>query len=33
MFIYTLLVAYGYSSDTLGFIIEKITGETLEEYW
>ena len=28
-----LLVAYGYSSDTLGFIIEKITGQTLEEYW
>ncbi|KAF8801687.1 beta-lactamase [Phlegmacium glaucopus] len=24
--------AYGYSSDTLGFIVEKITGQTLEEY-
>jgi len=23
---------YGYSSDTLGFIVEKITGQTLEEY-
>jgi CubicO group peptidase (beta-lactamase class C family) len=28
-----ILVAYGYNSDTLGFIVEKITGQTLEEYW
>jgi len=24
---------YGYSSETLGFIIEKVTGQTLEEYF
>lgn len=33
MFTYSELVVYGYSSDTLGFIIEKITGKKLEEYW
>ena len=29
---YSSLVVYGYNSETLGFIIEKITGQTLEEY-
>ena len=32
MFAHSLLVVYGYSSETLGFIIEKVTGQTLEEY-
>jgi CubicO group peptidase (beta-lactamase class C family) len=25
-------VAYGYSSDVLGFIVEKVSGKTLEQY-
>lgn len=26
------IVVYGYSSDILGFIVEKISGQTLEKY-
>ena len=29
---YDFPVAYGYSSDVLGFIVEKISGKTLDEY-
>lgn len=25
-------VVYGYSSDVLGFVVEKVTGKTLEQY-
>lgn len=28
-----LVVAYGYSTDVVGFIVERISGLTLEQYW
>ena len=28
-----LTVGYGWSSEIVGFIIERLTGKTLEAYW
>jgi len=27
------LVVYGWSSDVLGFLVEKVSGQTLEQFW
>lgn len=28
-----LIVVYGWSSDALGFLVEKVSGQTLDNFW
>jgi hypothetical protein len=30
---YAPVVVYGWSSDVLGFLIEKVSGQSLEQFW
>lgn len=30
---FSYAVVYGWSSDVIGFIVEKVSGQTLEQFW